>query len=185
MSNGVGIEVGIAGREGMSALSIAFGNHINMNVDTVQAAGNAFCIDALQFAEQLETDIHLRAQVQAYVQYSLAAAMQFAACIRCHLISERYARSLLMTADRVGSDTVKLTHECSAEMLGVRRAGISVAAATLSDAGVIKYGRGSITVLDRQRLERASCECYAVLNAALYRCMGYGARQSSMLTIAA
>jgi CRP-like cAMP-binding protein len=177
LSDGSAVEVGVAGHEGMSALSLAFGSLVNTNAIAVQAAGSAYRISAKQFAEQLQIDPHLRGRLLAYVQYSYVAAMQLAACNRHHLVAQRYARSLLMASDRMGASDLKLTHEDSAGILGVRRAGVSVAAAALSHAGVIAYRRGFLKVLDRDRLEAASCECYGIVNAELYRCMGYSAMQ--------
>jgi hypothetical protein len=105
--------------------------------------------------------------------------MQFAACNRCHLLEQRYARSLLMAIDRIGSDKLLLTHENSADILGVRRAGISVAAMAMRVAGLISYHRGNVAVIDRRGLEAAACECYGIGNAQLLRCMGYGARRGT------
>jgi CRP-like cAMP-binding protein len=185
MSDGTAIEVGVAGHEGMSSLSIAFDGRMNTNTSVVQAAGSAFCMSADAFADELRLDPHLRERMTAYIEYSFCAAMQFAACNRCHSLHRRYARSLLMTLDRIGANALSLTHEDSAEILGVRRAGVTVAASALSAAGMITYRRGSITVLDRELLEHASCECYGIVNAHLYRCMGYGARQTTAEKIAA
>ena len=182
--DGVAAEVGIAGHEGLSTLSVAFGSLTTINTKIVQAGGAAFCLGAEHFAEVLQTDSHLRDRLLAYLQYAYLAAMQLAACNGHHLLSQRYARSLLMASDRLGSNDLKLTHEDSAQILGVRRAGVTQAAAAMSKSGLIRYHRGSLTVLDRERLESSSCECYAAVNAELYRCMGYGARKT-LLTIAA
>jgi CRP-like cAMP-binding protein len=184
LSDGAAVEVGIAGHEGMSAPSIAFGAEISMYTVVVQVAGSAHAIVAETFAEQLRGDTHLRNRVLAYMQYSFGAAMQFAACNRRHLIPARFACSVLMATDRMGS-TLTQTHEEQATTLGVRRAGISLAAESLAEAGVISYRRGRLTVLDRERLEAASCECYATLNELLIRCMGYGARVSSPMAMTA
>jgi hypothetical protein len=115
----------------------------------------------------------------AYAAYSFAASTQFAACNRLHPIEERYARWLLMAADRVGDTGIKLTREYSAQMLGVRRASVTIVASSMSKAGLIEYGRGRISVLDLSGLEALACECYGVVNAELLRLMGYSARQSA------
>jgi CRP-like cAMP-binding protein len=177
MSDGAVVEVGIAGREGMSAPSTAFGTAVSMNTVIVQAPGSAHSILADRFEALLHADSYLRDRVLAYMQYSFGAVIQFAACNRRHLIPERFACSLLMASDRMGSSVVQ-THEAQAATLGVRRAGISVAAEALAAAGVIKYRRGCLMVLDRERLEAASCECYAAINELLVRCMGYDVRQT-------
>jgi CRP-like cAMP-binding protein len=184
LADGVAVEVGIAGHEGMSAPSVAFGSLATINTKIVQAGGAAFCLGAEEFAELLQIDPHLRDRLLAYLQYAYFAAMQLAACNRHHLLSPRYARSLLMAGDRLGSKDLKLTHEDSAQILDVRRAGVTEAAAAMSKSGLIRYHRGSLTVLDRERLESSSCECYAAINAELYRCMGYGARKP-LFTVAA
>jgi CRP-like cAMP-binding protein len=176
--DGVAAEVGIAGHEGLSAFSVAFGSLTTINTKVVQTGGGAFCLEAEHFAELLQIDPHLRDRLLAYLQYAYLAAMQLAACNGHHLLSQRYARSLLMASDRLGSNDLKLTHEDSAQILSVRRAGVTQAAAAMSKSGLIRYRHGSLTVLDRERLESSSCECYAAVNAELYRCMGYGARKS-------
>lgn len=135
------------------------------------------------FLRQLEIDADLRARVFAYAEYSFIAAAQFAACNRLHPIAERYARWLLMADDRVGMREFELTQEFSAQMLGVRRPGVTVVALELSNAGLISYRRGHISILDRQGLEEAACECYSVVNFELQRLMGYGARQTRIVDL--
>jgi CRP-like cAMP-binding protein len=185
LADGVAAEVGIAGHEGLSALSVAFGSLTTINTKIVQTGGAAFCLGAEYFAELLQIDPHLRDRLLAYLQYAYIATMQLAACNGHHLLSQRYARSLLMASDRLGSNDLKLTHEDSAQILNVRRAGVTEAAAAMSKSGLIRYRHGSLTVLDRERLESSSCECYAAVNAELFRCMGYEARKSLSVIVAA
>ena len=91
-------------------------------------------------------------------------ATQVAACNRLHTVEERLARWLLMTQDRVGGEIITLTQEFLSHMLGTRRASVTVAAGILQKAGLIKYTRGSVTIVDRNKLEDASCECYGIIN---------------------
>jgi CRP-like cAMP-binding protein len=100
-----------------------------------------------------------------YIYTIVTQISQTAACNRIHTLNERLARWLLLTHDRINRDQFSLTHELLARMLGTRRAGVSVAASALRDAGVIDYSRGQVEVLDRKGLEEASCECYAVVRA--------------------
>jgi CRP-like cAMP-binding protein len=174
MLDGGAIEVGLAGREGMSALSIAYGSRISPHLTVVQIADSAYFMGAGPFLDQLHDDARLMKRVMAFAEYSFVAATQFAACNRLHPIEERYARWILMADDRVGNDEFLLTQEYSAQMLGVRRAGVTVVAGAMGKAGLITYRRGHVSLLDREGLERASCECYRLVNSELYRLMGYG-----------
>lgn len=173
MGDGSAVEVGIAGHEGMSSLAIAFGSRTSPHSTMVQIADSAYSIDAEFFAHQIETDVELRARIASYAQYVFVAATQFAACNRLHQMEGRYARWLLMADDRCGRGEFTLTQEYSAQMLGVRRAGVTVVAGEMSNAGLITYRRGHVTVLDRDGLVALSCECYGVVNAELKRLMGY------------
>jgi CRP-like cAMP-binding protein len=174
MADGSAVEVGIAGHEGMSTLSLAFGSRVSPHCTLVQIADSAYCMRARYFADEIRSDSALRARVLSYAQYVFVAATQFAACNRLHPMEQRYARWLLMADDRVGDDEFSLTQEYSAQMLGVRRAGVTVVAGEMSTAGLIAYRRGHVTVLDREGLEASSCECYRAVNDELQRLMGYG-----------
>jgi CRP-like cAMP-binding protein len=178
MAGGESVEVGLAGHEGMSALSIVFGSRITPHYTIVQVPDSAHCLEVDTFLERMASDADLRPRVLAYAEYTFIAAAQFAACNRLHPIEERYARWLLMADDRVGRETFDLTQEFSAQMLGVRRAGVTEVAGTLSKAGLISYQRGHVRVLDRDGLKKAACECYHVVNGELLRLMGYGPRKA-------
>jgi CRP-like cAMP-binding protein len=114
------------------------------------------------FRRLLGADDGFRDVLGRYLQAYVNMLGQLAACNRLHNLYERCARWLLLTHDRVKSDKIALTHEYLAMMLGSRRSGVTIAASTLARAGFIRYARGSIMVVDRQGLEEASCECYAV-----------------------
>jgi CRP-like cAMP-binding protein len=176
MADGGGVEVGLAGHEGMSALSVVFGSRISPHVTITQIADSAYRLSADVFLQLFKNDAPLRERALAYAEYSFIAAAQFAACNRLHAIDQRYARWLLMADDRVGNGEFVLTQEFSAQMLGVRRPGVTIVAGEMSAAGLISYRRGHIAVLDKPGLEAAACECYGVVNAELRRLMGYGVR---------
>jgi CRP-like cAMP-binding protein len=177
MADGTAIEVGATGREGISPLSQALGRSVSPHTTVVQVGGNAYRGSAIRFTSRMERDVALRTRLLACAQYALVAATQLAACNKVHSIEERYARWLLMADDRVGNE-LTLTHETSAQILGVRRAGVTVVAGMMASAGIIRYRRGHVTVLDRKRLLGASCECYNVVNDEMARLMGYDVRES-------
>jgi CRP-like cAMP-binding protein len=179
MAGGEAVEVGLAGPEGMSPISIAYGSNVSAHTTVVQIADSAYSMDAGDFLAEMQRDPALRDRMLAYAEYSFGAASQFAACNRLHPIVERYARWLLMADDRVGGDEFVLTQEYSAQMLGVRRAGVTVVAGQMSEAGLIAYRRGHITILDRERLIDATCECYDAVNTELQRLMGYDIRRTA------
>lgn len=173
MENGAAVEVGLAGREGLSPLSVAFGERIGPHDAVVQIPGSSWCVGATAFLQLLDTDADLRRCTARFAQYAFVAAAQFAACNRLHSLEARYARWLLMASDRVGSHEFVLTQEYTSQMLGVRRAGVTTAAGEMANAGLITYRRGRVAVVDRAGLEETSCECYGVVNAELWRLMGY------------
>jgi CRP-like cAMP-binding protein len=114
-----------------------------------------------QLEEHLRTSVNLRNAINRYLYILILQLSQSAACLHFHAVQPRLARWLLMTHDRAHAHRFHLTHEFLADMLGVRRSSISVAAAAMRRASLIEYSRGEITVLDRSALERAACPCYA------------------------
>jgi len=159
MEDGTQIEIGTIGREGLSAFPLLMGAAATANDCYCQVPGRAIKIAARLFHElRMESDFQqlLDRYLQAYVNM----LGQLAACNRLHSVYERCARWLLVTHDRVESDAIPLTHEYLAMMLGTGRSGVTIAAATLQQAGFIRYARGTISILDRPGLENASCECY-------------------------
>jgi CRP-like cAMP-binding protein len=122
-------------------------------------------VDARRFREWLATADGALPLFLRYAQVLLEQTAQSVACNRKHEMDERCARWLLATRDRVGADGFQLTHDFLAAMLGVRRASVTLAAGMLQQAGLIRYSRGRVTVLDSERLEEASCECYGVVRA--------------------
>ncbi|HEX5274313.1 MAG TPA: Crp/Fnr family transcriptional regulator [Candidatus Rubrimentiphilum sp.] len=161
MKDGNAIEVGTIGREGCSAIPLLLGATTTANESYCQVAGIAIQVDAHVF-QSLRSNPTFSHLLDRYVQAYVNMLGQLAACNRLHNVYERCARWLLMTQDRVGTNDIGLTHEYLAMMLGTQRSGVTIAAGTLQQAGFIRYARGVITILDREGLEGASCECYEV-----------------------
>jgi CRP-like cAMP-binding protein len=162
MRDGSQIEVGTIGREGMSALPLLMGASSTANECYCQVPGGAMRIGTSLFRELATTDVPFRQRLDRFMQAYINMLGQLAACNRLHSIYERCSRWLLMTRDRVDTDDIALTHEFLAMMLGTGRSGVSIAAGTLQQAGFIRYAQGTITILDREGLASAACECYDV-----------------------
>jgi CRP-like cAMP-binding protein len=162
MSDGSGVEAGTVGREGLVGLSTAFDSTRMIERWISQVPGRVARMSVLDFRRHIDADETLRILLQRYTLSFMAALSQSVACNRLHVLVERCARWLLLTHDRVGRDEFMLTQEFMAFMLGVRRPGVSVAAAALQQAGFISYARGHVRILDRAGLESASCECYEI-----------------------
>jgi CRP-like cAMP-binding protein len=162
MRDGTAIEVGTIGREGVSAVPLLMGATSTANANFCQVPGAAIRISVDAFRELVRTAPPFRQLLDRYLQAYVNMLGQLAACNRLHSVYERCSRWLLMTQDRVEGDEIALTHEYLAMMLGSNRSGVSIAAATLQHAGFIRYAHGKITILDREGLQSASCECYDV-----------------------
>ncbi len=166
MRDGGSIEVGTVGREGVSAIPLLLGATTSANESYCQVPGRAVVISSDHFRRLLDGgDGQFRGMLDRFLQAYVNMLGQLAACNGMHTIYERCARWLLLTHDRVNSEKIALTHEYLAMMLGARRSGVTIAAATLQQAGFIRYAHGHIVILDRQGLEDASCECYSVARA--------------------
>jgi CRP-like cAMP-binding protein len=167
------VESATVGREGMAGTAVVLGVRMTNTHALVQVPGSAARMDARRFLEQeRHNDGVLFSLLLRYAQVLLEQTSQSVACNRRHSIEERCARWLLMTHDRVGADEFPLTQDFLAFMLGVRRASVTVAAGMLQQAGLIRYRRGRIAILDREGLEAASCECYAVIERNYERLFG-------------
>ncbi len=162
MKDGTQIEVGTIGREGMSAIPLLMGASATANNSYCQVRGDAIEIPVALFRDLMTTNAPFRQLLDRFLQAYVNMLGQLAACNRLHSVYERCARWLLMTHDRVGQHDIPLTHEFLAMMLGTGRSGVTIAAATLQQAGFIRYAHGTITILDRPGLEDAACECYEV-----------------------
>lgn len=160
LSDGSTIEIGIVGREGLSDTSALLGSDVSPHQSLVQIQGDALRMRIDAFKEELRRGGEFQALLLRYASLLIAQISQVAVCNTLHTIEERLARWLLLSALKLESDNLPLTQEFISHMLGVRRAGVTVAARTLQTAGLIKYNRGAITILDHEGLESASCECY-------------------------
>jgi CRP-like cAMP-binding protein len=155
------LEVGMVGREGMLGAQMALGLATEPLHAIVQGGGSAWRITAAAFRGELAGNEPLKATLSRYLHVTATQLAGSAACLRFHQIRPRLARWLLMTQDRAHSSSFRVTHEVLALMLGVRRVGITTAAAALQRQGLVKYHRGDIKVLSRRGLEKAACSCYA------------------------
>lgn len=159
--DGVWVESATIGNEGMLGIAVFLGTETWGNSEAiVQVPGSAFAMSADRFRTALSGNDKLHELVAGYTQALFGQISQSVACNGRHSIEQRAARWLLQTSDRMRSVRFSLTQEYLAVMLGVRRPSVSVAAKALQEAGLITYSRGSITILDRPRLERVSCGCY-------------------------
>lgn len=155
--------VGLVGHEGMVGVPLAMQISLSPVPALVQGGGTAMRLKAAPFLSALRQSPALQRELHHYIYALMAQITQTAACNRFHMVEARLARWLLMTHDRMQSNSFQLTHEFLSQMLGVRRVGITEAARMLQKNGLISYSRGNITILDRKRLEIACCSCYAIV----------------------
>ncbi|MFZ0604334.1 MAG: Crp/Fnr family transcriptional regulator, partial [Roseiarcus sp.] len=157
-SKGKQVEVGLIGREGMTGLPIVFGNHRSPHATYIQAPGTGKCIAATELRKATRASLSLRDSLLKFVQAFGVQTTHTAVSNAQSRLDVRLARWLLMAHDRIGDDTLPLTHEFLSLMLGVRRAGVTETLHVLRERGLISYGRGQIAVKDRKGLERAAGE---------------------------
>lgn len=172
LQDGQAVEVATIGNEGMVGLPVFLGAETISGQAFTQIPGEAVRIEAKAFREEATRAGPLQDVMRRYTQAMFTQISQSVACNHFHKIDQRCARWLLMTEDRVGQDQFPLTQEFLSLMLGTRRAGVSEAASRLQKEGLIQYSRGVITVLDRQGLEMASCECYEIIKQEYERLLG-------------
>jgi CRP-like cAMP-binding protein len=163
LDDGSAVEIATVGSEGMADFPAYLGLESPARW-LVQVPGSALRVEANWLRELADGSPDLRAVMHSYMLAMFVLVSQTAACNRRHPVEERCARWLLMTHDRVEADTFPMTHEFLADMLGVRRPSVSIAMSILSKAGYMRYRRGKVEILDRDGLEDATCECYAVLS---------------------
>jgi CRP-like cAMP-binding protein len=178
MTDGRMVEVATIGNEGMVGTTVFLGGTVSPGETFIQvpdSTGQAMSVDA--FRRELNRRGAFYDVVSRYAQALQVLLMQSTACNSLHTVEERCARWLLMTHDRVDGDDFRLTHEFLGYMLGTRRPTVSLVLGTLARAGVIHNGTKKITVVDRERLEEVSCECYGVVNSAFNRLLPQRANQ--------
>ena len=154
------LQVGLIGNEGMLGATLVLGVNTAPMQACVQGAGRALRMSATQLLRQLRRNPELRRTLHRYLYIQLAQVSQSAACLHFHEVEPRLAQWLLMTQDRAQSDHFYLTHNTLADLLGVRRSGITIAAGALQRKNIIRHSRGEISIRDRAGLEAASCSCY-------------------------
>ena len=159
------VETGAVGNEGMVGVSVFLGVGTSDSLCRVQVTGEAWRVSSEAFLRLVDANYGLSGAVGLYTAATLAAALQLAACNLLHPLNQRCARSLLAIHDHVAGDELLLTHEQLAQMLGVRRAGVTAALGVLQARRILTSRRGVITILDRQSLEAEACECGAVIRA--------------------
>jgi CRP-like cAMP-binding protein len=157
------LEVGMVGKEGMVGIPLALGRRASPVRVLVQGGGSAMRMSGRRLVNELKKSSGLKQQLDRCVYVSMMTAMQIAACNQSHVLAQRLARWLLMVRDRVGRSDFPLTQEFLARMLGVRRAGVNDAAASLQRRGLITYRRGRIRILNLDGVRAASCACYNVI----------------------
>ncbi|MEB3831635.1 Crp/Fnr family transcriptional regulator [Phormidium sp. CCY1219] len=161
LESGATTEVGLVGNEGMLGLPVVWGgDRTKITTAVVQVGGRAMQMSATQLKTLCAGGSTLQRLLLLYTQALFGQVSQSAACNRHHTIEQRLARWLLWVHDRVNSDELQVTQEFIATMLGTRRSGVTVAAGMLQERGLIRYTRGKITIVNRERLESTACECY-------------------------
>ncbi len=172
MANGEAAEVGTIGNEGVVGLPLVLGDDRAPTSVYVQVPGAGLRMKATLFKKELARSASMRTVMLRYAHAFFNQVAQSAACNQFHSLQQRCCRWLLMTHDRMQSDEFLLTQEFLAMMLGVQRTGVSAAAGALQRAGLIRYKRGNVTIIDRRGLKRRSCECYGVSKMEFDRLLG-------------
>ncbi|MEA3085475.1 MAG: hypothetical protein QOC89_3172 [Paraburkholderia sp.] len=163
MEDGASAEIAIVGHEGIVGVSLFMGGETTPSRAIVQSAGRAWRLNARMLKDEFNRAGPMQRLLLRYTQALITQMAQTAVCNRHHSIDQQLCRWLLLSIDRLPSNELRMTQELIANMLGVRRSGVTAAALKLQNAGLIRYGHGHITVLDRPGLEAHVCECYAVV----------------------
>ncbi len=169
-ADGLGVEIGMVGREGFVGLSMLFGRPIHLYRAMVQHQGHAWRLPAQSLKQAVQERSALRAELLKYAQVRFAQFAQAAICHRFHSLQQRLCRWLLSLQDRVDSRRFPRTHELMAERIGGRRPTVGTIVGGLERAGLIEYQRGSLTLVDPAGLERMACECYRILRQEIGDC---------------
>lgn len=163
LADGAAAEIAVVGNDGMIGIALFMGGETTPNRAIVQSAGSAYCLSGQRLKDEFHLNGALHDLLLRYTQALITQMAQTAVCNRHHSVNQQLCRWLLLSIDRLASNELRMTQELIADMLGVRREGVTEAAGKLQRLGIIHYQRGHITVLDRPKLENMCCECYAVV----------------------
>ena len=172
MENGASAEMGMAGNEGIVGIALFMGGNTMPNRAVIQSAGGALRMKAKVLQNEFARGGQFQRSLLRYTQALITQISQTAVCNRLHSLDQQLRRWLLLSHDRIKGDELIMTQELIADMLGVRREGVTVAAGQLQDMGMIRYVRGRIKILDREKLEATVCECYRVVKDEFDRLLG-------------
>lgn len=172
MENGSTAEMGLAGNDGVVGIALFMGGGTMPNRAVIQSAGAVIRMKAKVLQDEFARGGQFQQLLLRYTQALITQISQTAVCNRLHSVEQQLCRWLLLSHDRVQADELIMTQTLIADMLGVRREGVTIAAGRLQDLGAIKYFRGRIKILDREKLEAAVCECYRVVKEEFDRLLG-------------
>jgi CRP-like cAMP-binding protein len=172
MENGSSAEMGLTGNDGVVGIALFMGGGTMPNRAVVQSAGGALRMKAGLLQDEFARGEKFQHLLLRYTQALITQISQTAVCNRLHAVDQQLCRWLLLSHDRIEADELIMTQELIADMLGVRREGVTVAAGRLQDAGAISYVRGHIKILNRAKLEETVCECYQVVKSEFERLLG-------------
>ena len=179
MESGASAEISVVGNDGLVGVSLFMGGESTPSRAIVQSAGSAYRLSGQQLKDEFNRHGELMTLALRYTQSLITQMAQTAVCNRHHSIDQQLCRWLLLSLDRLSGNELVMTQELIANMLGVRREGVTEAAGKLQRAGVINYSRGQIKVLDRPKLETLSCECYAVVKHETDRLLPYSTENTA------
>jgi len=171
--NGASAEIAITGNEGLIGISLFMGGESTPSRAVVQSEGDAYRLKEIVLKKEFALGGHLQHLALRYTQALITQMSQTAVCNRHHSVDQQLCRWLLLSMDRLAGNELRMTQDLISNMLGVRREGVTEAAGHLQAAGLIRYSRGKITVLDRPGLEQRVCECYAVVKKEFDRLLPY------------
>ena len=163
MESGASAEIAVVGNDGVVGISLFMGGESTPSRAVVQSAGQGYCLSAQTIKEEFDRSGPVMHVLLRYTQALITQMSQTAVCNRHHSLDQQLCRWVLLSLDRLTGNDLVMTQELIANMLGVRREGVTESALKLQNAGLIRYARGHITVLDRPGLEKRTCECYAVV----------------------
>src|SRR5580698_2495320 len=182
LADGASAEISVVGNEGMIGIALFMGGETTPSRAIVQSSGFAYRLIGQQLKDEFHRSGEMQLLLLRYTQALITQMAQTAVCNRHHSVDQQLCRWLLLSLDRLAANELVMTQELIANMLGVRREGVTEAAGKLDKLGVIRYARGRITVLDRPKLEQLCCECYAVVKKESDRLLPRAVPQQSLLT---